>query len=131
MSLRPRSCVDVWPIAGKRPPPERSLLFDRRIWCMEASVMVEDLYFCARLLVVFELCVVWVLAWNILFIFLYWDWVDDTELYFCEHSVLSPFCAEEQQTASLPDDVEDEFDVTSAFPLPPELPSGGDLGGCK
>ena len=92
---------------------------------------MDDLYFSARLLVTLGFCW-WLLLWKILLIFLYWDWLEDTELYFLEEMVLSTvFITASEQRSSLPDDTEEELEVISAIPLPPEPPSGGDLGGCK
>ena len=60
------------------------------------------------------------------------DWLDDTELYFLDEIVLSTFfVTASKQRSSLPDDAEEELEVSSAIPLPPDPPSGGDLGGCK
>ena len=125
--------LDVWcRVDAGFPPPERSVLFERcLIWCSDASVTVDDLYFSARLLVTLGFCG-WLLLWKILLIFLYWDWLEDTELYFLEEMVLSTvFTTASEQRSSLPDDTEEELEVISAIPLPPEPPSGGDLGGCK
>jgi hypothetical protein len=89
------------------------------------------LYFSARLLVTLGFCG-WLLLWKILLIFLYWDWLDDTELYFLDEIVLSTvFVTASEQRSSLPDDADEELEIHSATPLPPEPPSGGDLGGCK
>ena len=103
------------------------------MWFREASVTVDDLYFNARLLVTLEFWELWLLlAWKILLIFLYWDWVEDTELYFLGDAVLSDdFNTTSETTSSLPDEAEEELEVNSATPLPPEPPSGGDRGGCK
>jgi hypothetical protein len=124
---------DVWCIVDTGlPPPERSVLLERCcIWCNDASVTVDDLYFSARLLVTLGFCG-WLLLWKILLIFLYCDWLDDTELYFLDEIVLSTvLITASEQRSSLPDEAEEELDVISAIPLPPEPPSGGDLGGCK
>ena len=107
------------------------MLLERCICCKDASVTVDDLYFNARLLVRVVFCGFGLLFWKILFIFLYCDWVDDTELYFLDEVVLSTFCADAEQWSSLPDETEEEFEIISAMALPLEPPSGGDLGGCK
>ena len=58
--------------------------------------------------------------------------MDDTELYFLGTAVLSDgFNTISEPTSSLPDEAEEELEVNSAIPLPPDPPSGGDLGGCK
>ena len=57
--------------------------------------------------------------------------MDDTELYFFEEVVVLTFCGDTQQTSLLPVETDEEFEILSVIPLPPDPPSSGDLGGCK